>query len=82
MRPKVGYNVMTEKCRDKMLSIAGIAEILEISSEAARMLVHRGTLPHVRQGGRNWVAESAVLRLRDDEEWRKTHSRRPDRGSR
>lgn len=67
---------------EQMLSIAGVAEILEISSEAARMLVHRGTLPHTRESRRNWVRKSDVLRLKSDVRWREQNSRRADRGAR
>lgn len=49
---------------------------LGVSAEAARRLCHRGTITHVRRGGRIYVREAELKRLMADRAWRKFYSRR------
>lgn len=62
------------------LSISDSALLLKVTPEAVRQLVERGTLSHVRRGGRNWIPRSAVDLMLEDDGWRGRNSRRPDRG--
>ncbi|KKL92432.1 hypothetical protein LCGC14_1884730 [marine sediment metagenome] len=63
----------------KLLSLSEAARRLDISPEAVRQLVFRGTLVHVRKDRRNWVPESAVRSMLKDFKWRRDHSRRSSR---
>ena len=63
----------------KLLSLNEAARRLDVSPEAVRQLVFRGTLVHVRKDRRNWVPESAVRTMLKDRTWRREHSRRPAR---
>ena len=63
----------------KLLSLSEAARLLDVSPEAVRQLVFRGTLVHVRKDRRNWVPKSAVQKMLKDGNWRSQHSRRPAR---
>lgn len=58
---------------DRWLSLGQVAALLNVTREAARQLVHRGTLPHRRSRGygggwpRIEVPRSAVEELQRDE---------------
>ena len=78
-RPNVERKVAQELNMKGHLSLSEAAEKLGVSSEAARQLVFRGTLVHVRKNRRNWVPQSAVRKLLRDKDWQRLHSRRVGR---
>lgn len=76
VRPNVVMRANAKKKQPDELSLKQMAKRMKITPEAARRLCHRGTVPHVRRGGRIFVRVFDVKRLLADRVWRKLHSRR------